>query len=116
MSASSWIVIPGFTSGKTQSRKASYQGPRRFPEVVAIAPEAIDRILRTRSWGERMRVLREMRDTGLLIAPAKGGRLQHKVRGGQPPLPERDGRFYVFATSDIAPVINAADRIRKSLR
>lgn len=109
----SWAVLTDFTSGKLTVKGEPNPDLRRYPVAIAVARSSIDRLLGTKTVGERTRILRRLRDEGLLIAPAKGGLLTHKVKAGPPPLPARPGRFYCFACEHPAYVEVAVERFRK---
>jgi hypothetical protein len=108
-----WVVLHDFTSGKRTVRGDANPGLRRYETVVAVARHSIDAVLGTRTLAERTELLRRMRDDGLLVAPVKGGRLTHKVKGGNPPSPAHDMRAYVFATQHVDYVRIAAGRLRR---
>lgn len=89
-----WIVLRGFTSGKT-TRRGEHVAPEWGPgDVVAVAPGSVDRLIDARSVSERVRHLRRLRDEGILLTRPGSGRLTHKVRG------QGVERAYVFAVED----------------
>ena len=101
-------IVHGFHSGNRTVKGQPNPDLRHFDTVTIILPSAIDRVLGTRTRAERLALLRKLRDRGTLIAPLKGERLQHVVRGD-------DGvrfRAYVFAVQHPDYVAVAVDKIR----
>lgn len=75
------VEIPDFVKGK-KTRRGEPLPPEEMPQpelVTAVAPAVIDAFLRARSYGERIRHLRELRDEGMLIHSK--GRLTQALRG-----------------------------------
>jgi hypothetical protein len=108
------ILIRDFGSGKKTVKGKPNPDHHVFPEVVAVAPAAVDRILGVSTVGERTRVLRELKREDLLVAPSRH-RLQSRVRGGEPPLPPEKIRAYVFAVPSVEHVSRAAYEARRRL-
>jgi hypothetical protein len=112
--ARSAYLIQDFVTGKSQSRRAGF-APDVIPEVVAVEPSAIDRVLGVRRNEDRLAVLRALRDRGTLVCrPA--GRLTHRVRFRSPKGGTARTRLYVFRAGSTDSVAAAADRVRGRLR
>lgn len=108
MAGGCWVV-QDFHSGKRTVRGEPNPALRRYEVVTVVARDRITDLLRTRTRQETTRLLRTLRDDGLLIAPLTQPRLQHRVRGD-------DGkrfRAYAFDCPDPAYVAAAAERIRR---
>ena len=103
-----WIVHD-FTSGKRAVRGEPNPDLKTWETVTVVRRDRIDDVLSTRDEDERFRVLRRLRDDGLLIVPAKGRRLQHRVRSDSD-----DGskfRAYVFACGHPDDALIAATKV-----
>ncbi len=104
-------LITDFITGKSQSKRSGFK-PDVIPEVVAVEPHAVDRVLGVRTREERFRVLRALRDRGMLVSrPA--GRLTHRVRFDDGKGGSVRPRLYVFMADSSDSVAVAADRVKR---
>ena len=99
-----------FVTGKSQSKRLGFE-PDVIPEVVAVEPHAVDRVLGVRRREDRLAVLRALRSRGMLVCRPPG-RLTQRVRFEDGKGGFVRAKLYCFKASSTDQVAAAADEVR----